>query len=97
MNEKEYVIISLKHTDFSRCSITFIFWGPDYAGYTDDLEKAGRYSKEELDEKYGGNEHYQFLNEPVIAFLENDIRDSLFVKIQDLPKFGFHKKTLVTF
>ena len=49
MEEKDYVIISLKHTNFRVHPVSFVFWSSDYSGYTEDLEKAGRYSKDELE------------------------------------------------
>lgn len=38
--EKDYVIISLKHSDFGNCPTTLVLWSSDYSGYTTDLEKA---------------------------------------------------------
>ena len=97
MEEKEYVIISLKHTNFNSHPVIFTLWGSDYAGYTDDLEKAGKYSRKELENKFGNNPHYRFVDEKIIGFLENELKDSIFVKISDLKELGFTKKTCITF
>lgn len=97
MDEKDYVIISLKHTNFDRQPVTFVFWSSDYSGYTEDFEKAGRYSKKELEERYGNNPQYRFITEKVNGFLESEIKDSVFVKASDLQELGFTKKTTVSF
>lgn len=97
MDEKEYVIISLKHTDFSNCPTTLVLWSSDYSGYTTDLEKAGRYSRKELEDKFGGIKHYRFIDKSVTRFLDSEIKDSVFVKVEDLNKMGFHVKTVVQF
>lgn len=95
--EKDYVIISLKHSDFGHCPTTLVLWSSDYSGYTTDLEKAGRYSRKELEDKFGGIKHYRFIDEPVDGFLEREMKDSVFVKVEDLNKMGFQVKTVVQF
>ena len=97
MEEKDYVIISLKHTNFNAHPVSFVLWGSDYSGYTEDFEKAGRYSKSELEKMFGNNKNYRFITEKVNGFLESEIKDSVFVKISDLQELGFKKKTVVTF
>ena len=97
MEEKDYVIISLKHTNFRVHPVSFVFWGSDYSGYTEDLEKAGRYSKDELEKRFGDNKCYRFITETVTGFLESEIKDSVFVKVSDLQELGFKKMTIVTF
>lgn len=96
MEEKDYVIISLKHTNFSVHPVSFVLWGSDYSGYTEDFEKAGRYSKSELEKMFGNNKNYKFVTEKVNGFLESELKDSIFVKISDLQEIGFKKKTVVT-
>ena len=96
MEEKDYVIISLKHTNFKH-PVTFVLWGSDYCGYTEDFEKAGRYSKSELEKKFGNNKNYRFITEKVNGFRESELKDSVFVKVSDLQELGFKKKTVVTF
>lgn len=48
---KEFYILSLNH---SRPGEPLTWWRPDRAGYTYDLDKAGRYSEQEID----GKTHY---------------------------------------
>ena len=97
MEEKDYVIISLKHTNFNVHPVSFVLWGSDYSGYTEDFEKAGRYSKSELEKMFGNNKNYKFVTEKVNGFLESELKDSIFVKSSDLQELGFKKKTVVTF
>ena len=97
MEEKDYVIISLKHTNFNVHPVSFVLWGSDYSGYTEDFEKEGRYSKSELEKMFGNNKNYKFVTEKVNGFLESELKDSIFVKISDLQELGFKKKTVVTF
>lgn len=97
MEERDYVIISLKHTNFRVHPVSLVLWGPDYSGYTEDFEKAGRYSKDELEKNFGNNKCYRFITEKINGFLESEIKDSVFVKVSDLQELGFKKKTIVTF
>lgn len=97
MDEKDYVIISLKHTNFKVHPVSFVLWGSDYSGYTEDFEKAGRYSKDELEKRFGNNKNYRFITEKITGFLESELKDSVFVKVSDLQELGFNKKTIVTF
>ena len=95
--EKDYIIISLKHTNFKNFPTVFTLWGSNYSGYTEDLEKAGRYSRSELENKFKNKSNYRFIDKPVYGFLENELQDSVFVKISDLENMGFKKKTVVMF
>ena len=45
MPEEQYLIL---HT-FTVCGDCAIWWGPDHSGYTTDIDKAGRYTKEQAD------------------------------------------------
>lgn len=42
--EKDYVIFSPKHTNGIAC-----WWAPDSAGYTDCIDRAGRYAQTEAE------------------------------------------------
>lgn len=95
--EKDYIIISLKHTNFENFPTVFVLWGSNYSGYTEDLEKAGRYSRSELENKFKGIPNYKFIEEPVYGFSKDELHDSVFVKISDLENMGFTKKTVVMF
>ena len=43
---KQYYLMSLKHT--SNNDFPIYWWGPNERGYTDDLNKAGLYSEEQV-------------------------------------------------
>jgi hypothetical protein len=46
--EEQYLIL---HT-FTVCGDCAIWWGPNHNGYTTDIDKAGRYTKDEADKIY---------------------------------------------
>lgn len=48
MPEEQYLILYTGNVN-GDCAI---WWGPDHSGYTTDIDKAGRYTKEEADKIY---------------------------------------------
>lgn len=96
MEKDEYIIVSVKHTDLDSFPLCMTMWGPDYRGYTVDLEEAGKYSRKELEEKYGNCKDYQFVDKKLFGFVENG-PNNLFVKVSDIENVGFKKKTVLIF
>jgi hypothetical protein len=59
MPEEQYLIL---HT-FTVNGDCAVWWGPDHRGYTTDIDKAGRYTKEEADAIYSNRPR---LDKPIL-------------------------------
>jgi hypothetical protein len=48
LNTEKYICVSIKHTKHDLRKNPWWFWCPNYSGYTDNIEKAGIYSRNDF-------------------------------------------------
>lgn len=77
--EKNLVIVCLKHT--GKKDPCVCFWGSNCKGYALDIEKAGLYSKEEIQaQRFDERENFPVKKEDVLKFAKySDIEKCLVV------------------
>ncbi|MHA2135823.1 MAG: hypothetical protein ACW99J_18350 [Candidatus Thorarchaeota archaeon] len=75
----EFVILSLKWStgDFA------VFWGPNDSGYTTNVDKAGRYSQEQIEDK---SNYYNDGKATLAIPVDNVIQLSIPVVVNDYSK-----------
>ena len=73
----------------------FLLWGPNFRGYTQDADKAGKYTEKEVRDKYGDRfpviTHIRCVDEKLDSFLipaDNE---------EALKKIGLRKVTVITY
>lgn len=76
MEEKKYIVISLKHT--RKTDDYFTLWGPDAKGYRMNEEQAGKYSESEIN----GNLSYYDNGDSTMAVLTSALEDK-WVRVQE--------------
>lgn len=95
MREREYVIVCNEHKAIFNGVL--LFWGNrtqddaerSYGGYTCDLDKCERYTREELEKWRTPHEkEYPFLEEITKPFNKND---EVLITIKELEKIGYRK------
>lgn len=95
--EQEYILVSLKHTDIEYLPVEFVMWKDNYAGYTSDLNKAGRYTLSEMREHWKGLPSWLEFPKGNVSWgdLNNSKSDTLAIPVDQLEKFGFVAKTFL--
>lgn len=93
MEEKKYYIVNmLRHDQI------FLLWGKNFAGYTTDETKAGRYTIEEVQEKYGGKFPIVKKYNDLYECWEGETDNFLIPADEEkLEKIGLRKVTVITF
>jgi len=91
---KRYYIVSKKH--MRRNDQNFLLWGPNFCGYTTNVDKAGRYTESEVREKYGD---YFPVVEDFISFIDRKMENFLIPADDEeaLEQIGLRKVTVITF
>ena len=91
---RDYVILSLEHST----SDYLIFWGRhtqddeqrSFGGYTRDLNKCERYTRDELEQYRGGDRvHYPFFDE--LAKKDFWKQEEVLMTLDDLETMGFYE------
>ena len=101
--DRQYVIVCREHKTL--LSPALLFWGSltdddakrSYGGYTMDIDKCERYTRDEL-EKWRGNlkEEYPFFDE-LKAKSDFDRQDEILIRIWELEYIlGYRKHTVLT-
>ena len=95
--EQEYILVSLKHTDLEKCPVEFVMWKDNYAGYTTDLNKAGKYTLSEIKEHWKGLPSWLEFPKGNVSWgdLSGSKADTLAIPVDQLEKFGFVAKTFL--
>lgn len=98
----EYIIISIKHTDMDNHPCVLTLWGPDFRGYTIDLNKAGRYELDEVKRRYGHCPDFKFItmdeiNSSSHPFYITESWSTIVVPEEALERLGFTKALCVCF
>mgnify|MGYP003289036115 CR=1 FL=1 len=97
----KYVIISIKHTDMDNHPCVLTLWGPNFSGYTIDLNKAGRYDLEDITRRYGHCPDFRFItteeinNSSFYSFYIEKNWSTIVVPEDDLERLGLTKKLCV--
>lgn len=96
--EREFILISLKHTDFeNKLPVEFVMWKDNYSGYTSDLKNAGRYYLSKMREHWKGLPSWLKVADEKMGWdeLVHGKFDTLAVPLDSLKKFGFVERTVL--
>lgn len=94
--QKKYYIVSKKH--MRRNEQIFILWGPNFCGYTTDVAKAGKYTKEEVQAYYDCSRDFPII-ENHVWHIDKKIDNFLIPADDDdaLAKIGLKKVIVITY
>lgn len=68
---KEFYLLSLK---WSRAKDRYVWWGPDDAGYVEDLNRAGVYTEEKINSKP------RYYKNTVVVPVAKEVAENLFIQ-----------------
>ena len=96
MEEQKYYIVSRKH--MHKNEQIFILWGPDFCGYTTNVAKAGKYTKEEVQAHYDCSQDFPII-ENYVWHIGKKIGNFLIPADDEeaLKKIGLQKVTVITY
>ena len=90
--EQKYYIVSQKHTLNDQI---FVLWSTDFSGYTQDADKAGKYTEKEVRKAYG--DQFPILNTS-IQHVDTKIGNFLIpVEEEALERIGLKKMYVITY
>lgn len=93
MEEQKYYIVSQKH--MRRNEQIFLLWGQNFCGYTQDVNKAGKYTEKEVRAKYG--EDFPIISN---TYCVDKKLDNYLIPADDeaaLNQIGLRKITVITY
>lgn len=93
--EQKYYIVSKKH--MHRNEQIFLLWGPNFRGYTQDADKAGKYLAEEVHAHYDCSQDFPIIDN---IYGVDEKLDNFLIPADDdeaLNKIGLEKMYVITY